>query len=64
MKTRLLLLCKHCIGIGEYFQSYSCRSGPALGLRLPLAHATWVVVKIMVPFWIPIIIRPLKFRVP
>ena len=23
----------------------------------------WVVVKIMVPFWIPIIIRPLIFRV-
>ena len=25
---------------------------------------TWVVVKIMVPFWIPIIIRPLICRVP
>ena len=25
---------------------------------------TWVVVKIMVPFWIPIIIRHLLFRVP
>ena len=24
----------------------------------------WVVVKIMAPFWIPIIIRPLIFRVP
>ena len=24
----------------------------------------WVVVKIMVPFWVPIIIRPLKFEVP
>ena len=24
----------------------------------------WVVVKIMVPFWIPIIIRHLMFRVP
>ena len=24
----------------------------------------WVVVKIMVPFWIPIIIRPLIYRVP
>ena len=24
----------------------------------------WVVVKIMVPFWIPNIIRPLIFRVP
>ena len=25
---------------------------------------TWVVVKIMVPFWVPIIIRHLLFRVP
>ena len=24
----------------------------------------WVVVKIMVPFWVPIIIRHLIFRVP
>ena len=24
----------------------------------------WVVVKIMIPFWIPIIIRHLIFRVP
>ena len=24
----------------------------------------WVVVRIMVPFWIPIIIRDLIFRVP
>ena len=24
----------------------------------------WVVVKIMVPFWVPIIIRHLLFRVP
>ena len=27
-------------------------------------QAIWVVVKIMVPFWIPIIIRHLIFRVP
>ena len=26
--------------------------------------STWVVVKIMVPFWVPIIIRHLLFRVP
>ena len=26
--------------------------------------AIWVVVKIMVPFWVPIIIRHLLFRVP
>ena len=24
----------------------------------------WGVIKIMVPFWVPIIIRPLIFRVP
>ena len=24
----------------------------------------WVVVKIMVPFWVPIVIRHLIFRVP
>ena len=27
-------------------------------------NAIWVVVKIMVPFWIPIIIRHLIFRAP
>ena len=27
-------------------------------------RAIWVVVKIMVPFWIPIIKRPLIFGVP
>ena len=26
--------------------------------------STWVVVKIMVPFWVPVIIRHLLFRVP
>ena len=30
----------------------------------PCAQRTWVVVKIMVPFCIPIIIRSLIFRVP
>ena len=29
-----------------------------------LHTCTWVVVKTMVPFWVPIIIRPLLFRVP
>ena len=29
-----------------------------------LVPATWMVVKIMVPFWVPIIIRHLLFRVP
>ena len=32
--------------------------------RANLGPYMWVVVKIMVPFWIPIIIRHLVFRVP
>ena len=31
-----------------------------MNLQVP----TWVVVKIMVPLWVPIIIRHLFFRVP
>ena len=31
---------------------------------LELASRIWVVVKIMVPFWVPIIIRHLLFGVP
>ena len=27
-------------------------------------HFPWVVVQIMVPFWVPIIVRHLLFRVP
>ena len=27
-------------------------------------YRRWVVVKIMVPFWVPIIIRHLLFKVP
>ena len=38
--------------------------GRCAGIKLRLAFGIWVVVKIMVPFWIPIIIRPLIFRVP
>ena len=45
------------------------------GIRIPLSRVLylgplfsdgmrWVVVKIMVPFWVPIIIRHLLFRVP
>ena len=29
-----------------------------------LGSSNWVVVKVMVPFWVPIIIRHLLFRVP
>ena len=32
--------------------------------RVALTSYIWVVVKIMVPFWVPIIIRHLLFRVP
>ena len=32
--------------------------------RSRLPGSIWMVVKIMVPFWIPIIIRHLIFRVP
>ena len=34
------------------------------GFDFGKGEAIWVVVKIMVPFWVPIIIRPLIFRVP
>ena len=34
-------------------------SNPAL-----LPRSKWVVVKIRVPFWVPILIRHLSFRVP
>ena len=33
-------------------------------LGLGLGFSIWVVVKIMVPFWVPNIIRHLLFRVP
>ena len=35
---------------------------PWVLIRVP--SIIWVVVKIMVPFWVPIIIRHLLFRVP
>ena len=40
--------------------SLPCRSS---SLDLGSRHI-WVVVKIMVPFWVPILIRGLIFRVP
>ena len=33
-------------------------------LRESITVPTWVVVKIMVPFWVPNIVRHLIFRVP
>ena len=34
------------------------------GLRVYRLLDIWVVVKIKVPFWVPIIVRHLLFRVP
>ena len=41
-------------------------SGSYIGnvISFPWVGCIWVVVKIMVPFWVPIIIRHLIFRVP
>ena len=36
----------------------------APGMKRQEERDIWVVVKIMVPFWAPIIIRHLIFRVP
>ena len=33
-------------------------------MEIGICRDLWVVVKITVPFWIPIIIRHLVFRVP
>ena len=52
-------------GLGGDFRS--CGVGVwdlLLTTRLNSIYDIWVVVKIMVPFWVPIIIRPLIFRVP
>ena len=35
-----------------------------VALVRPMLGFMWVVVKIMVPFWIPIIVQHLVFRVP
>ena len=48
------------LGFGDhsYFLVYGFQ------ISIYLCMCIWVVVKIMVPFWVPIIIRPLIFRVP
>ena len=38
--------------------------GQEIGVHEGLHKVIWVVVKIMVPFWIPVVIRPLIFGVP
>ena len=45
--------------MGVSFAQSLAEEDGALALRF-----IWVVVKNMVPFWVPIIIRPLIFRVP
>ena len=35
-----------------------------LAAMMPLLGSIWVVVKVMVPFWVPILIQHLLFRVP
>ena len=39
----------------------TCKGVASESLRF---YVIWVVVKIMVPFWVPIIIQDLLFRVP
>ena len=38
-----------------------CLTGGQYGIR---EYVIWVVLKIMVPFWVPIVVRHLIFRVP
>ena len=48
---------------GEYRRAWPRRAwGEAMSLAC--GSCMWVVVKIMVHFWVPIIIRHLIFRVP
>ena len=46
----------------QSIKDYSLKLG-LLFVKVCIGHI-WVVVKIMVPFWVPIIIRHLLFRVP
>ena len=54
-----------CItGLGKYLSVGYTDPVGLEDLRKPFRSSTWVVVKIMVPFWVPIIIRHVIFRVP
>ena len=48
-----------CMGLRVHCPT--CRNMNPSGL---LHYAMWVVVKIMVPFWVPVFLRHLLFRVP
>ena len=48
----------------EEFEPSRVVHGVSIRFRTIQSSAMWVVVKIMVPFWVPIIIRHLLFRVP
>ena len=48
----------------EECQDFGHAPEQSRGHPKPNAESIWVVVKIMVPFWIPVIIRHLIFRVP
>ena len=39
-------------------------SGRIPWMEEPLHYPIWVIVRVMVPFWVPIIIRHLIVRVP
>ena len=49
--------------LSSYHVSHKC-GGLSCELRAANGELLWVVVKIMVPFWVPTIVRPLICRVP
>ena len=59
----LLWILAHSFGL-EMFELRFITTVLALRVEVWAVTGYWVVVKIMVPFWVPIIIRHLIFRVP
>ena len=53
-------ICRVYCSVSENVLFWVCLTNVLWAIRI----LTWVVVKIMVPFWVPIIIRHLIFRVP
>ena len=49
---------------GDHIDVYRLICNVESDVYICRCRGIWVVVKIMVPFWIPSIIRPLIFRVP
>ena len=60
-ERRKLLVLNPCTWCGSIAPKFRSMLAPK---KLSLLGSTWVVVKIMVPFWVPIIIRHPIFRVP